>query len=249
MLVDAHCHIHDLDYALPTSDVIENAHKNGVTKIICIGTNVENSRIAVEFANKRDGVYATVGVHPHNADNGIGDLESLLGSSLKIVAIGEIGLDYHYNYSSKAKQKNLLRKQIQLALNYDMPIVFHVREAFDDFWPIFDSFEGIKGEIHGYSDNEVNAKKAIDRGLYIGITGISTFTKNEKQKQMYASIPLDKIVLETDAPYLTPVPFRGKINQPAYVRDIAIYGGVIRNISLKEMSDATTSNARALFRL
>ncbi len=250
MLIDAHCHIHEPDYPLDPEVVIEEAHKAGVMQMICAGTSVENSRLAIEFANNHEGVFATVGIHPHYASLGLGDLESLLDlNNKKIVAIGEIGLDYHYDHSSREDQKKLLRAQIQLALDRDMPIVFHVRESFDDFWPIFDSYKGIKGELHGYSDNSENMEKAVQRGLYIGVTGISTFTKDEAQKQTYSSIPLNKIILETDAPYLTPVPFRGMMNQPAYVRDIAIFSGKNRQISENEIAAKTTANAQALFRL
>ncbi len=250
MLVDSHCHIHESDYPLPAEEVLKRAKNNGVGKIICIGTSVENSKKAIKFAISHDNVYATVGIHPHHAKKGIGNLEDLLKKrNPKVVAVGEIGLDYHYKNSSKSDQIQLLRQQIELALKYNLPIVFHVREAFDDFWKVFDSYQGIRGELHCFSDSRENAEKAISRGLFIGINGLSTFTKDKIQQEVFATIPLDKMILETDAPYLTPEPFRGKINEPAFVRNVAVYGGISRHISEEEIANATTQNVQALFNL
>jgi TatD DNase family protein len=131
-----------------------------------------------------------------------------------------------------------------------LPVIFHVREAFDDFWPIFDNYEGkIRGVLHSFTDSQANMEAAIERGLYIGVNGISTFTKDEAQKEMFASIPLDKLLLETDAPFLTPTPFRGKVNEPAFVRQVAEHHAKIRGLSLDEIATATTANAHALFAL
>lgn len=250
MLIDTHCHIHESGYPLDADKVIERAYANGVGKIICNGGSMQSSREAVAFAASRDNVYATVGVHPHHAKDGLEGFEELVDkSNPKIVAVGEIGLDYHYDNSSREDQIKVLGQQIELALKYDLPMVFHVREAFDDFWPIFDSYSGIRGELHGFTDTIENARKGIERGLYLGVNGISTFTKDKKQQQMYAEIPLNKILLETDAPYLTPVPFRGNVNEPAFVKNVAVFGGESRYISEKAITEATTANAKALFNL
>lgn len=250
MLIDTHCHIHESDYPLDAEEVLKRAHENGVDQVICVGTDPESSREAIEFANKHDNVFATVGIHPYYAKEGICDLEKLVDiNNKKIVAIGETGLDYSSDRSSPAEQKRLLKAQIKLALKYDLPIAFHVRDAFDDFWPIFDSFSGIRGVLHCFSDTFQNAQKGIERGLYIGINGIYTFTKDEKQKKMFNTLPLKNIIFETDAPYLTPVPFRGTINEPAFVRNVADFGSANRNISEKEIASVTTANAKALFSL
>ena len=250
-LVDTHCHIHWKDYGLDAEEVIKRAHDNDVEKMICVGTDEETSALAIEFAKKHSGVYATVGIHPHYASLGIGNLEDLIKQNLaSVVAIGEIGLDYYRNQSPHQDQINLLRAQIKLALKYNLPIIFHVREAFDDFWPIFDEFKGIRGVLHSFTDSAENLQKGLDRGLFIGINGFSTFTKDEVQKAMFASVPVSKMVLETDAPYLTPAPFRGKmVNEPAYVRNVAEYHGEIHNLGLDEISAITTENARELFNL
>lgn len=248
MLIDTHCHIHWPDYGLDVEEVIKRAHAAGVEKMICVGTDYETSKLAIEFASKHKDVYATIGIHPHDADKGLGNLEDLIETNQNsIVAIGEIGLDYYHNLSLRDNQIDLLWQQIKLAIKYNLPIIFHVREAFEDFWKVFDEFNGIRGVMHSFTDTAENLQKCLDRGLFIGINGYSTFTKNEAQKLMYNSAPVVKMILETDAPFLTPVPFRGKINEPAYVKDIAEYHGVVHGISLDEISAITTKNARDLF--
>lgn len=254
MLIDTHCHIHETSYPLDGDDVICRAHQAGVTRIICVGTNEASSIEAVEFASSRHGVFAAIGIHPYYAEAGLGDFAKLLESTAhdkKIVAIGEIGLDYYNNQSPREAQIQLLKSQIELALKYDLPIIFHVRDAYDDFWSVLDGFQGIRGVLHSFTDTLGNANEGLKRGLYIGINGISTFTKDETQKIMYSSIPLDKIILETDAPFLTPSPLRGKvkINEPAFIRNIAEYNSVIHQITFDEIANTTSVNACALFNL
>jgi TatD DNase family protein len=250
MLIDTHCHIHDTDYSLDVTEVIRRANNANVNKMICIGTNVVDSKLAIDFASKHDNIYATIGIHPHYTGDNAADLEQLINyGSKKIVAIGEIGLDYFNMRNSRQDQIELLESQIELALKYDLPIVFHARDAYEDFWPIFDNFDGIRGELHCFTDSYKNAQEALKRGLYIGVNGIITFTKDEAQKKMFRSLPMDKILLETDAPFLTPVPFRGKINEPAFVKNIAEYLKVGRQISFDEIERVTTANALSLFNL
>ncbi len=248
MLVDTHCHIHD-SYELPIEEVLARAHDGGVSQMICVGTSEESSRLAISFADAHEEAFASIGVHPHDTSDGYAAIVELAGTSEKLVAVGEIGLDYFYTHSPKEVQIEALKAQIEVALAHDLPIIFHVREAFDDFWPIFDSYEGIRGVLHSFTDTKENMEKAIAKGLYIGVNGISTFTKDEAQKAMFDAVPLDRILFETDAPFLTPVPYRGKVNEPAYVRIVADYHATRRGISLEEISEASTQNARALFRL
>ena len=139
--------------------------------------------------------------------------------------------------------------QIEYALAHDLPISFHVREAFDDFWPIFDSFHGIRGVLHSFTDTSKNLLKGLERNLFIGLNGISTFTKDASQQALFDTIPLDSIVFETDAPFLTPKPYRGKINEPAYVKNIAEYHANRRGMSLDHIATASTNNAASLFGL
>jgi len=161
--------------------------------------------------------------------------------------VGEIGLDYFYTHSPRDVQITALKIQIEVALKHDLPIVFHVREAFDDFWPIFDAYPGIRGVLHSFTDSQTHLDEALKRGLYIGVNGISTFTKDETQKAMFDAIPLGRLMLETDAPFLTPNPFRGKVNESAFVRNIAEYHAERRGITIDEIAEATTANAHALF--
>ena len=251
MLIDTHCHIHEANYPLDIGDVMQRAHQAGVGKMICVGTSEQSSREAVAFATQHDHISAALGVHPHDTKDGHGELASILAKNpSSVVAIGEVGLDYFYTHSPREVQIAALKDQIQLALDYSLPIIFHVREAFGDFWPIFDSYQGkIRGVLHSFTDSAENMQAALDRGLYIGVNGISTFTKDEAQKEMFASIPLDKLLLETDAPFLTPTPFRGKVNEPAFVRQVAEHHARIRGLSLDELAIATSANAHALFAL
>lgn len=256
MFVDTHCHIHE-PYKLPLEGVFERANEAQVTQMICVGTSEESSQQAVDFAREHDGVFASIGVHPHDTKDGYSGVRAIAEAELsenngsKLVAIGEIGLDYFYTHSSREIQIEALKNQIEVALDYNVPIIFHVRDAFDDFWPIFEQYEsrGIRGVLHSFTDSKENMQKAVHKGLYIGVNGISTFTKDEAQKEMFDSIPLEKLLFETDAPFLTPNPYRGKVNEPAYVRTIAQYHAERRGVSLEEIANASTQNARALFNL
>lgn len=246
-LIDTHCHIHESDYPLPVSEVLQRAADAGVEKMICVGTSEQSSRDAVAFASRYDHVYAAVGVHPHDTKGGYGAIAGLALDD--VVAIGEIGLDYYYDHSPRDVQIAALEAQMQIALDSGLPIIFHVREAFDDFWPIFDNFHGVRGELHSFTDTQANLDKAFERGLYVGVNGISTFTKDPAQQRLYATIPLDKMLLETDAPFLTPTPYRGSINEPAFVSEVARHHAAIRGVLPIAVAKATTANAIALFDL
>ena len=248
MLVDTHCHIHDATYPLDVSEVLLHANDSNVEKMICVGTDEQSSLAAIELAEKNDHIYAAIGVHPHDTRDGYAQLNNM--TSAKIVAVGEIGLDYFYEHSPRDIQIAALKAQIELAIARDLPIIFHVRDAFDDFWPIFDSFGPIiKGVLHSFTDSHENMTAAIARGLYIGVNGISTFTKDVAQQEMFALIPLENLLLETDAPFLTPSPLRGKVNEPAFVRLVAEHHARIRGLSLDVVATQTSVNAHALFAL
>jgi len=256
MLVDTHCHVHEADYPLPLSDVFAHAAAAGVEKMICVGTSEQSSADAIRLASQYDNLYAAVGVHPHDTKGGYGQIAAL--AKRGVVAVGEVGLDYYYNHSPREVQIAALESQIQTALDNDLPIIFHVREAssaerresvWNDFWPIFDNFHGIRGALHSFTDSQANLDKAFERGLYVGVNGISTFTKDPAQQQLYEAIPLERMLLETDAPFLTPTPYRGSINEPAFVSEVAKYHAAIRGINLEIMAETTTANAYALFQL
>lgn len=274
-LFDTHCHIHEPSYKLPIPDVEKRAHAAGVDYLLCVGTDVATSQQAVDFVRTRENCWASIGLHPHDAQLGseavaalqalmtveqvgnlvVGDAnrkgsrgaepEALLS---KIVAIGECGLDYFYQNSNKKAQEKALRAQIELALQHNLPLIFHVRDAFNDFWPIFDSYKNIRGVLHSYTDTQANLEQALARGLYIGLNGIMTFTKNQWQLQVAKAIPLQNLLLETDAPFLTPHPFRGTVNEPAQIRVVAEFLALLRHESLQQIADATTTNAHNLFK-
>lgn len=247
MLVDTHCHIHEPNYPLAIEATLTKAAQAGVKQFICVGTSQQDSVHAIAFAEGHDHAYASIGVHPHETKDGWAKIAALADKSEKIVSVGEIGLDYFYTNSPRQVQLEALKDQIKVALDHNLPIIFHVREAFDDFWPLFDQFTGIRGVLHSFTDTQENLQKALKRGLYIGVNGISTFTKSDEQKAMFDTIPLDRLLFETDAPFLTPYPFRGTINEPAFVRTIAEFHANRRGVSLDEIASATTANARELF--
>ncbi|QQS22068.1 TatD family hydrolase [Candidatus Saccharibacteria bacterium] len=248
MLIDSHCHIHDSEFYPESREQAYFQSREAGVVMIAVGTDERSSREAVEFAESNDGVYAVVGVHPHEVKRGWDGIARLLAEGHdKIVGIGEIGLDYYYSHSPVATQQRALKEQLTLAKHYNLPVSFHVREAFDDFWPIFDAIPGVRGVLHSFTDTAVNMQKGIDRGLFIGINGISTFTKDPAQQQLYKEVPLHNILLETDAPFLTPVPFRGKINIPAYVERVAAHQAMLKGVPVEDVTSTTTVNATKLF--
>jgi TatD DNase family protein len=208
----------------------------------------------VQFAATHDSSWAVVGVHPHESKMGYAMVEQLLRDSRgndrsNIVGIGEIGLDYYYDHSPRDDQIRALEAQLQLSIDYNLPVSFHIRDAFDDFWPIFDNFHGIRGVMHSFTDNQANLERGFGRGLLVGVNGISTFTRDEPQVQMYATIPLDRMLLETDAPFLTPKPFRGKMNEVGYVEFVARWQSEQRQLSLEDVASVTVHNTRVLFNI
>ncbi len=252
MFIDTHCHIHEsaLFPVEEVDDAVKNAIRNGVTKILCVGTNVKSSIEAVELADRYAFCYAVVGVHPHDAKDGWQYIKQILQDKhKKVVGVGEIGLDYYYDNSPRDVQIRAFEEQLQWAKEYDLPVSFHVREAFSDFWPIFSNFSGLKGVLHSFTDSIPNLERALSEGLYIGINGISTFTKDGNQQKMFDSVPLERMLLETDAPFLTPAPYRGKVNEPAFVRNVAEYHAKRRGVELEHLARVTSANASTLFSL
>lgn len=247
-LIDTHCHIHSSDYKLNSEEAYKRAINGGVVKMICVGTSVEDSCLAVDFAPKHENIFASVGVHPHEAKHGIEGLKDLVAKD-RVVAIGEIGLDYFYSHSEHDVQIAIFEQQLQLATDNNLPVIFHVREAFDDFWPVLDNFSGIRGVLHSFTDSTNNLEKALGRGLYIGVNGISTFTKDADQQAMFTQIPLDSLLLETDSPYLTPKSMRGNVNEPVFVREVAEYISTAQSTPVDELAARTTRNATNLFHI
>lgn len=267
--VDTHCHIQEAakvsdepfirekwgkgGYTNPAR-LIESAVTEGVTRLICVGTTLPDSQQAVALAAADSHCWASIGLHPHEAQKYVDDTIKLRKFSdliieKRVVAVGECGLDYYYEHSPKEDQKKLLRFQLDLAQEHALPLIFHVRDAFDDFWQIFDEYKGVRGVIHSFSAHREVLDEILARGLYVGLNGIMTFTKDQGQLSAAEAVPLDKLVLETDAPFLTPVPYRGKVCEPKHVRVTAEFLSKLREESLENLAQATTRNARDLFGL
>lgn len=251
-LVDTHCHIQFDDYKLAPDDVIERANQAGVNTLLCVGCTLKDSQQAVLFAREREGCWASIGIHPHEASHYVDDQAALKSFSLladepKVIAVGECGIDYYYNHSPKTAQIRLLEYQLDLAQRSNLPVIFHVRDAFSDFWSILDNFPGTRGVIHSFTAGQQELEEILKRNLLVGLNGILTFTKDEKQLEVVRLMPLDNILLETDAPYLTPVPFRGKICEPKHVRTTAEFLATLRGCELETLAAATTRNAKILF--
>ena len=249
-MIDSHCHIHDTEFFGELREEVYGRAIDAGVGMICVGTDERSSQEAAEFALTHADAWAAIGVHPHEAQLGWSLVETLLEThSSCIVGIGEIGLDYFYDNSPRDIQQQALEAQLQLAVDHDLPVSFHVRDAFEDFWPIFNNFPGVRGVLHSFTDSRENAETGLSKGLYIGMNGISTFTKDVKQQELYRWLPLEKILLETDAPFLTPAPFRGKMNEVGYVELVAQHIASTRSISLEDVMHTTLHSTRALFNI
>jgi TatD DNase family protein len=253
-LVDTHCHLHFENFGTDREAAYRQSLKAGVKRLICVGTTLADSRQAIDFAADKDGVWAAAGVHPHEAEEFLNNpahnsqLAQLLALP-KVVAVGEAGLDYYKNYVPKEIQQKALRQQIETGLPSGLPFIFHVRDAWADFWRLFDEYKDLRGVVHSFSSGVKQLDAALNRGLYVGLNGIMTFTKDQAQLDAARRVPLDKLVLETDAPFLTPVPFRGQICEPKHVAATAEFLARLKDESLDELSKITTDNALRLFSL
>jgi TatD DNase family protein len=249
MIIDTHCHIHDSEFFLENREEAYRESREAGVVMVCVGTNVQSSKEAINFCRTHEACYPVVGIHPHDTkDNDTSEIRALVEANREqIVGIGEIGLDYFYGHSDRETQMRVLREQLQIAQDFDLPVSFHVREAFDDFWTIFDEFPGIRGVLHSFTDSQANLDEARKRGLLIGVNGISTFTKEAQQQRLFTEVSLEDILLETDAPFLTPKPFRGKMNLPAYVTLVAAHQAELKSVSPDDVIRATTANAQRIF--
>jgi TatD DNase family protein len=252
--VDTHSHLHFDNFDDNRPQVLNAAKSDGVTKILCVGTSLEDSQKAIDYAQKTDSVWAAAGVHPHEADSFLGSkdakqkLKQLLGQP-KVVATGEVGLDYYKSSTPKDIQEKALRTQIEIGLAAGLPFSFHVRDAWADFWRITDDYQGIAGVVHSFCSGRKQLDTALTRGLYIGLNGIMTFTRDEAQLEAARLVPLDRLLLETDAPFLSPAPFRNSVCEPKHTAVTAKFLAELRTDPLEKIADATTQNAVKLFGL
>ncbi len=251
MLVDTHAHLHFDDYADDLPAVLERAEAAGIVRILSVGVNEADSAKAVDLASKHELIYATVGLHPHEADHGQVALDQVaaLATSKKVVAIGECGLDFYKEYSPRDEQITALRYQINLASRLGKPLIFHVREAFDQLFELLKEFPDVQGVVHSFTSTARNMQQAVARGLYVSLNGIMTFTKDESQLEAARLLPLGRLILETDCPFLSPTPLRGRRNEPANIALTAKFLAELRGEDYNELCTTSTKNASELFGL
>lgn len=252
MLIDSHAHLDGESFDEDRDALIKSFKDSGVEAVVVPGSDMESSRKIVELVKVYENIYGAVGVHPHEVagltESDIDELRKLAGNG-KIVAIGEIGLDYYYEYSPRDVQKEYFRKQIALAKELELPIIVHERDAAQDVFQIIrEEADGkLTGVIHCYSGSIELAREYIKLGFYISFAGPVTFKNAKKPKEVSKEIPLERLLVETDSPYMTPVPYRGKRNDPTYVRYVAEEIAALKGISFEELAKQTTLNAKKLF--
>lgn len=243
---DSHCHV---PYPGIGTEVIDEARATGVTRLINVGTDAEQSAAAVGVAQGTEGVWATVGLHPHDASNGVDTILHLLGEE-KVVAVGECGLDYHYDHSPRPVQREAFAAQVALAHQHRLALVVHTREAWDDTFAVLDA-GGVpeRTVFHCFTGGPVEARRALDLGAFLSFSGIVTFKGATDVREAAALCPLDRLLVETDAPFLTPVPHRGKPNRPAYVPLVGAAVAAAKGVDVADVEASSWASAAAVFEL
>jgi len=250
MMIDTHCHLNIEEFKNDYEQVISDAKLEGVNQMIVIGIDPVSNLKAIQIANSFQNIYATVGIHPGVVDDyDISSIENLLKEP-KVIAIGEIGIDLYWRQDNLEKQKEIFIKQIELAIKFNLPIIIHTRNSFSKAYDCVKPYKGkVKGVFHCFSSTLEDAKKAIDLGFYVGIDGPVTFKNAKDIKEIATHIPLEKILIETDSPYLSPHPFRGKRNEPKRLKYIAQAIADLKGIDISLVIQQTTKNAKSLFKL
>jgi TatD DNase family protein len=260
MLVDTHCHLYYDSFDEDRDSVMTRAAELGVTRIIIPATDFDSGAAGIALADRYPGVYASVGIHPNDSKTFHPDQIAAFEAQSKhpkVVAIGEIGLDYHWDFSPKSAQWAAFEAQLALAQTVDLPVIIHNREASEDVIQILKTWvNGLTGRLrdqpgvlHSFSAPRSIADQALELGFYFGFTGPITYKNADELRSIAAILPTDRVLVETDAPYLTPIPHRGKRNEPGYTRLVAERLAAVRTVSLEQIAAQTTSNAERLFRL
>ena len=244
---DTHCHVQEEMIETGSDETLVRARAAGVTRFVVIGTDADTSAAAVEIAGRHGDVWATVGLHPHDAVNGVGTVTHLIGSP-RVVGIGECGLDYHYEHSPRGVQMAAFAEQIALAKEHGLTLVIHTRDAWADTWDVLDA-EGTPDNtiIHCFTGGPEEARGCLDRGAYLSFSGIVTFKNAGDLREAAAMCPADRMLVETDAPFLAPVPHRGRPNEPAHVGIVGTAIADLRGMAPAELAAATTANALRAF--
>ncbi|HHW7520075.1 TPA: TatD family hydrolase [Mannheimia haemolytica] len=255
-IIDSHCHLDSLDYETRhknVDEVIENAKARGVHHFISVCTTVGRFEAMKNLTAHRNDVSLSCGVHPLNVEDEPFDYDKLFqfAQDPKVVAIGETGLDYHYTPETKALQQSLFVQQIEIANKLNKPLIIHSRSARQDTMDMLEQNNAEKcgGVLHCFTEDWAMAKRALDIGFYISISGIITFRNAEELREVVRKVPLDRLLVETDSPYLAPIPYRGKPNQPAYVRETCEYVATLKGVSTEELTRITTENVQHLFNI
>ncbi len=249
-IFDSHAHYDSERYAEDRDSVLSQMPENGICAILNCASDVESAKMSIELSEKYPFIYAAVGVHLHEAEDVSEDYISILrelAKHEKVVAIGEIGLDYHYDFSPRDIQRKVLCEQIELAKELDLPVVLHDREAHGDMYEILEKYAPIKGVMHCFSGSVELMKQSVKLGLYIGLGGAVTFKNARVPLEVAEAVPLDRLLLETDAPYMTPVPYRSKRNDSKYIELVAEKIAEVRGITADEVLSAAEENAKRLF--
>jgi TatD DNase family protein len=247
-LIDSHCHLYETR-GVPLDDVIAAARAAGVTTMINVGCDAATTASAIDIAGRYDGIVATAGLHPHDATDGIDTIVGFLDDP-NVVAVGEAGLDYHYDHSPRDVQREVFAAQIQLANERSLPLVVHTREAWDDTFDVL-AAEGLPARtiFHCFSGGPDEARRCLDLGAFLSFSGIVTFKTATDLHAAAVLCPTDRLLIETDSPYLAPVPFRGRTNQPAHVQHVAQYIADLRSMSVDELAASTVAATHAAFPL
>jgi TatD DNase family protein len=259
MFIDSHAHIDGPEFENDRDELIVRAREAGVLAILNVGTGDPHSGAlerAVDLANKYDSVYTALGTHPHDArlfdDAAEERITNLIKQSSRVIAWGEIGLDFHYDNSPRDTQMEVFRRQLRLARDASLPVIVHTREAEEETIDIVQSEWGtseLPGIMHCFSGSEILAERSIELGMFISFSGIVTFKKADDLRSIVKEVPLNRLLVETDCPYLAPAPYRGKRNEPAYVVEVARCLAEIKGVSLEEIGRITSRNFAGLFKL
>jgi len=250
-LTDSHAHLEMADFDGDRDEVLARARKKGVTTVITVGTTPDEWEKAVSLTKRYEGVYAALGLHPHEAKRGgpkVYDTLRVLCAEERVVAYGEIGLDFFRNLSPRATQIRVFGEQLDLAADLDLPIIVHDREAHSETLAMLKGWKGKRGGvIHCFSGDRAMAEKVLEMGFYISIAGPVTYNKAHRLQEVARMVPLNRLLIETDAPYLTPAPLRGRRNEPAFIIHTAAEIGRLRDLTVEEIGAVSTENSRRLF--